>query len=65
MYREICPPHLLNVLAYVMRSILPERRGAFSPITEKDVCKEDKEFVLKIMRLETDREGVVEGWGWD
>lgn len=39
MYREIFPPDLLNVLAYVMRSILPERRGAFSPITEKDVCK--------------------------
>lgn len=60
-YREICPPDLLNVLAYVMESISSERKKPFSRITEKEVCREDKDFILKIMRLDPrDRPTAVE-----
>jgi hypothetical protein len=40
------------VLAYIMQSIPPERKKTFSRITEKEVCKEDKEFVPRIMKLD-------------
>jgi serine/threonine protein kinase len=51
-YREICPQEKLDVLAYIMQSISPERRKLFSRITEQEISKEDKEFVLKIMKLD-------------
>jgi len=51
-YQEICPQETLNVLAFIMRSIPPEKRKPFSRISEKEVSKEDKEFILKIMKLD-------------
>ncbi|KAJ9232237.1 hypothetical protein DTO166G5_6390 [Paecilomyces variotii] len=51
-YREICPREKLNVLAYIMQSIPPENKKPFSRITEREVSKEDKEFILKIMKLD-------------
>lgn len=50
--REICPPELLNVLAYIMQSIPPEKKKPFSQVTEKEISKQDKEFVMKIMKLD-------------
>jgi serine/threonine protein kinase len=51
-YREICPQEKLNALAYIMQSIPPERRKPFSRISEQEISKEDKEFVLKVMKLD-------------
>lgn len=51
-YRELCPQETLNLLAYIMQSIPPERKKPFSRISEKEVSKEDKEFILKIMKLD-------------
>ncbi|KAJ9318540.1 hypothetical protein DTO271D3_1202 [Paecilomyces variotii] len=51
-YREICPREKLNILAYIMQSIPPENKKPFSRITEREVSKEDKEFILKIMKLD-------------
>ncbi|KAI9929490.1 hypothetical protein MW887_000963 [Aspergillus wentii] len=51
-YREICPPETLNILAYMMQSIPPERKRPFARITEKEISKEDKEFVVNIMKLD-------------
>ena len=35
-----------------MQSIPPENKKPFSRIAEREVSKEDKEFILKIMRLD-------------
>jgi len=51
-YREICPPEKLNVLVYIMQNIQPEMKKPFSRITEQEVSKKDKEFILKIMKLD-------------
>ncbi|KAJ9244965.1 hypothetical protein DTO169E5_1346 [Paecilomyces variotii] len=51
-YREICPREKLNILAYIMQSVPPENKKPFSRITEREVSKEDKEFILKIMKLD-------------
>lgn len=51
-YREICPQETLNVLAYIMQSISPEEKKPFSLISERELSKEDKEFVLRIMKLD-------------
>ncbi|KAL5047245.1 kinase-like domain-containing protein [Aspergillus fruticulosus] len=51
-YHKICPQEKLDVLAYIIQSISPERRKLFSRISEQDISKEDKEFVLKVMKLD-------------
>ncbi|PTU25587.1 hypothetical protein P175DRAFT_0430052 [Aspergillus ochraceoroseus IBT 24754] len=51
-YREICPPETLNILAYIMKSIPPEKKKPFSRISEQEISKEDKEFILRIMKLD-------------
>ncbi|RJE25078.1 serine threonine protein kinase [Aspergillus sclerotialis] len=50
-YREICPQETLNVLAHIMQSISPEEKKPFNLISEREISKEDKEFVLKIRKL--------------
>ncbi|RHZ69251.1 hypothetical protein CDV55_103615 [Aspergillus turcosus] len=60
-YPEICPQETLNVLAYIMRSIPPEKKKPFGRISEKEVSKDDKEFILKIMKLDPrDRPSAME-----
>ncbi|PLN76228.1 kinase-like domain-containing protein [Aspergillus taichungensis] len=51
-YREICPQETLNVLAYIMQNIPLEKKKPFSRISVKEISKEDKEFSLKIMKLD-------------
>ncbi|GIK04033.1 hypothetical protein Aspvir_008108 [Aspergillus viridinutans] len=51
-YHDICPQEKLNALAYIMQSIPPERRKLFPRISEQEISKEDKEFVLKVMKLD-------------
>jgi hypothetical protein len=35
-----------------MQGISPERRKLFSQISEQEISKEDKEFVLKIIKID-------------
>ncbi|KAL3416347.1 kinase-like domain-containing protein [Aspergillus fumigatus] len=51
-YREICPLEKLEVFTYIMQGISPERRKLFSQISEQEISKEDKEFVLKIIKID-------------
>ncbi|PYI29075.1 putative serine/threonine protein kinase [Aspergillus indologenus CBS 114.80] len=51
-YRDLCPRETLNVLAYVMRSIPPEKKKPFMRISEKELITEDKEFITRIMKLD-------------
>ncbi|BDD57618.1 hypothetical protein MPDQ_002404 [Monascus purpureus] len=51
-YREICTPDTLNILAYIMKSIPPEKKKPFSRISEQEISREDKEFILRIMKLD-------------
>ncbi|PKY04130.1 kinase-like protein [Aspergillus campestris IBT 28561] len=51
-YRGICPQETLDMLAYITQSIPPEKKKPFARISEKEVSKEDKEFILKIMTLD-------------
>ncbi|RAL08545.1 putative serine/threonine protein kinase [Aspergillus homomorphus CBS 101889] len=51
-YREICPPGTLDVLARIMRGIPPERKRPFTRISEKELRRGDKEFIVRIMRLD-------------
>ncbi|KAE8146934.1 putative serine/threonine protein kinase [Aspergillus avenaceus] len=51
-YRELCNRDTLNFLAYIMKSIPPERKKPFVRISEKELSKEDKEFILRIMKLD-------------
>lgn len=51
-YREICALDTLNILAYIMKSIPPEKKKPFSRISEQEISRGDKEFVLRIMKLD-------------
>ncbi|QKX54789.1 uncharacterized protein TRUGW13939_01878 [Talaromyces rugulosus] len=51
-YRELCSPETLNILVHVMQSIPPEKKKPFTQITEWEISADDKEFVLKIMKLD-------------
>jgi hypothetical protein len=46
-YRETCPQEMLNVVAYIMQGIPPEKKKPFGRISEQEISKEDKEFILK------------------
>ncbi|KAE8351909.1 putative serine/threonine protein kinase [Aspergillus coremiiformis] len=51
-YRELCTRDTLNLLVHIMQSIPPEKKKPFSRISEKEVSKKDKEFILRIMKLD-------------
>ncbi|PWY66496.1 kinase-like protein, partial [Aspergillus sclerotioniger CBS 115572] len=50
-YQEIAPVATLHVLMQVMRSLGGKQRP-FARISEAEVSKEDKEFIIKIMKLD-------------
>ncbi|GAB1197174.1 hypothetical protein APSETT444_006465 [Aspergillus pseudonomiae] len=51
-YRELCDQDTLNLLIQVMKSITPEMKKPLTRISEKELAKEDKEFILGIMKLD-------------
>lgn len=51
-YQEICPPETLDILAFIMQNIPPEKKKMFARISESELSKDDKEFVLGIMKLD-------------
>jgi len=50
-YQEIAPPATLNALMQVMGS-LRGKQMPFARISEREVSKEDKKFILRIMKLD-------------
>lgn len=51
-YSEIANCDVLAILNYVMDGVPPEKQKPFERITEQEVSKEDKAFLLKIMKLD-------------
>jgi hypothetical protein len=51
-YRDFGPQETLHVLAYIMQSIPPERKRPFGRTSEKEICKENKVFILRIIKID-------------
>ena len=51
-YKEIADDETLAILTYVMHGVPPEKMKPFGRITEREISKEDKAFILKIMKLD-------------
>lgn len=51
-YKDIADDETLAILTYVMDGVPPEKMKPFRLITEREISKEDKAFILKIMKLD-------------
>lgn len=51
-YNEIADNDTLTILNYVMDVVPPGKMKPFGRITEREVSKEDKAFLLKMMKLD-------------
>lgn len=66
-YEEIVPPETVKAILYIMEVIPYSETKPFHMITEREVCKEDKEFIGKIMMMDwrdrrTARELLEDQW---
>lgn len=52
MIQEIVSHETLTSILYLMHLIPPEKTTPFRMVTEREVAKEDKEFILKIMQMD-------------
>ncbi|KAL1882427.1 hypothetical protein Plec18167_002843 [Paecilomyces lecythidis] len=51
-YEEICSPETLTAILYLMREIPKSKTTPFRNTTEREVSKEDKEFIGRIMMMD-------------
>ncbi|PYI08868.1 serine/threonine protein kinase [Aspergillus sclerotiicarbonarius CBS 121057] len=51
-YQEIADQDRLAALVWIMQSTPPEALKPFHLTTSREICQEDKEFVLRIMKLD-------------
>lgn len=51
-FEQIADQERLAVLVWIMRNTPPESMRPFCLTTAREICEEDKEFVLKIMKLD-------------
>lgn len=51
-YKEIADDETLAILTHVMHRVPQEKMKPFGRIGEREISKEDKAFVLKIMKLD-------------
>jgi hypothetical protein len=51
-YKEIADDETLAILTHVMRAVPCEKMKPFERIIEREISKEDKSFILKIMKLD-------------
>ncbi|KFZ09115.1 hypothetical protein V501_05700 [Pseudogymnoascus sp. VKM F-4519 (FW-2642)] len=51
-YKEIADNETLGILAHVMHGVPREKMKPFARITEQEISKENKAFILKIMKLD-------------
>lgn len=50
-YKEIADDETLAILTHVMHGVPREKMKPFERIAEREISKEDKTFILKIMKL--------------
>jgi serine/threonine protein kinase len=51
-YKEIADAETLGILTHIMHRVPPEKMKHFGRAGEREISKEDKAFVLKIMKLD-------------
>lgn len=51
-YKDIADNETLAILTHIMRRVPREKMKPFGRITEREISKEDKAFILKIMKLD-------------
>lgn len=51
-YREIASDQTIMAILYLMDVIPQSETTPFSRTAEREVCKKDKEFILKIMKMD-------------
>lgn len=51
-YKEIADDERLSVLMWIMQNSPPETLKPFHLTTTREICREDKEFVQRIMKLD-------------
>ncbi|KAJ9192486.1 hypothetical protein DTO164E3_8315 [Paecilomyces variotii] len=51
-YRDLADEGTLGVLSFVMNDVPPEKLRPFSLASQKEISKQDKEFILQIMKLD-------------
>lgn len=51
-YGDLADRETLGILSYVMKTVPPEKLKPFSLASQREISKKDKEFILKIMRLD-------------
>ncbi len=51
-YEDFADEDTLRALACVMLEVPPETRKPFARVSERELAKADKEFILKIMKLD-------------
>lgn len=51
-YKEIADDETLAILTHVMQCVPQEKMKPFERISQREISKEDKAFVLKIMKLD-------------
>lgn len=51
-YQEIAGPETLAILSYIHESLPPEKQKPFARISEAEVLRDDRDLILKIMKLD-------------
>ncbi|KAJ0413763.1 serine/threonine protein kinase [Aspergillus carlsbadensis] len=51
-YEEVAGPKTLHAIRWIMQDTPKSEITPFAMITEKEVCRKDKEFILEIMKLD-------------
>ncbi|QSS48758.1 serine/threonine protein kinase [Histoplasma capsulatum var. duboisii H88] len=51
-YQEIAGEETLAILAYIHESLPPEKQKPFRRISAKEVSAEDRDFLLKVMKMD-------------
>jgi hypothetical protein len=51
-YEEIASEETVTTILYLMHLIQPSTMTPFRMVTEREVVKEDKEFILKLMQMD-------------
>ncbi|RHZ55402.1 uncharacterized protein CDV56_102278 [Aspergillus thermomutatus] len=51
-YEEVASPETVHAIMWIMQEIPKSETTPFSMITEKEVCKKDREFIMGIMKMD-------------
>ncbi|OJJ44254.1 hypothetical protein ASPZODRAFT_153735 [Penicilliopsis zonata CBS 506.65] len=51
-YADLADPETLGVLSLIMNDVPPERLKPFSLASQREISKQDKDFILKIVKLD-------------